>query len=397
MQQVSKNQRRGAPLVLLVVILAGWTAGRSMVWESPFALPEFELSPAGILLVEREPLAQGSEVALAQGDQRIASGIPDEAGEGNEALLGLSDTAQHGGGGFISASHSSQVAAGHHLLMTAAFQQDFSIRGFTSGSELEGYAPGSVSAQAERASALDGGAPPFLAQSPVSNTPMPSDDRWSLDAFAFFRSGSSSLSTAQGRVPVYGASQLAANLQYRLAPSSQHDPRAYTRAYHALVADAETEVAAGLSARPIAAIPLRTAAEVRVVRNRFATQARPAAYAVTEIAPQKLPLGLAVETYAGAGYVGGAADTFFVDGQAGITRELVRLKGMTDQPLRLSLGGAAWGGAQRDAERLDVGPTMRLDMTLGSVPARISVDWRERVAGDAEPTSGIAATLSTRF
>jgi hypothetical protein len=40
---------------------------------------------------------------------------------------------------------------------------------------------------------------------------------------------------------------------------------------------------------------------------------------------------------------------------------------------------------------------MRLDVTLGEVPARVSLDWRERVEGDAGPGSGIAVTLSTGF
>jgi hypothetical protein len=40
---------------------------------------------------------------------------------------------------------------------------------------------------------------------------------------------------------------------------------------------------------------------------------------------------------------------------------------------------------------------MRLDWSLGDVPARVSVDYRQQVAGDAEPGSGVAATVSTRF
>ena len=71
--------------------------------------------------------------------------------------------------------------------------------------------------------------------------------------------------------------------------------------------------------------------------------------------------------------------------------------GVVGEPMRLSLGAGSWGGIQRDASRLDVGPTLRLDLTVGEVPARVSVDWRERVAGDAAPESGVAATLSTRF
>ncbi|AWW73892.1 hypothetical protein CD351_05575 [Erythrobacter sp. KY5] len=397
MQPVSTNQRRGAPLVLLFVVLSSWTAGRSAVWESPFALPELELSPAQIMLVERGPLPKSQAVSVAQRSADMPGRTIGQTDGKSDASRGRAQSTSRAGGGFASASEHTHIAAGHHFLITAALRQDLSIRGLAGASALDGLASNSLSAQAERAAAIDEATPPFLAQMPVLTNRARFADRWSLDAFAFFRSGSSSLSSTQGRAPVYGASQLAANLQYRLAPSSPHDPRGYARTYHAVVEDGETEVAAGLSARPVAAIPLRTAAEMRVTRNRFSTQLRPAAYAVTEIAPQKLPLDLALETYAGAGYVGGAADTFFIDGQAGVTREMLRFRGGTTRPLILSLGGAAWGGAQRDAERLDVGPTMRLDLTLGTVPARISVDWRERVAGDAEPNSGVAATVSTRF
>jgi hypothetical protein len=45
----------------------------------------------------------------------------------------------------------------------------------------------------------------------------------------------------------------------------------------------------------------------------------------------------------------------------------------------------------------DLGLWQWLDVTLGAVPARVSLDWRERVEGDAGPGSGAAVTLSTRF
>jgi len=69
----------------------------------------------------------------------------------------------------------------------------------------------------------------------------------------------------------------------------------------------------------------------------------------------------------------------------------------SDAALRLSVGAGAWGGAQDDAQRFDIGPTLRLDLTVGEVPARLSLDWRERIGGQAGPDSGLAATLSTRF
>ena len=222
-------------------------------------------------------------------------------------------------------------------------------------------------------------------------------DRWSLDAWAVWREGSDAAPVSQGRVPVYGASQAGALLQYRFDPGSARDARAYVRAYRALVDRPESEVALGVSARPKPSVPVRLAAELRVTDNRFDTRVRPAAYAVTEIPPVELPFDLRADIYAGAGYVAGEGDTLFADGQANVTRQLARFGSEGRDAVKLSVGAGAWGGAQRDANRLDVGPTMRVDLSVGDVPARFSIDWRERVGGDASPVSGLAATLSTSF
>jgi hypothetical protein len=139
------------------------------------------------------------------------------------------------------------------------------------------------------------------------------------------------------------------------------------------------------------------AGEVRYTDGAFSDSLRPAAYVISELAPVPLPYGARLEAYGQAGWVGGPDPTGFADGQASVTGELRKVAGLTDNAMRLSLGVATWGGAQKDAQRIDIGPTLRLDMTLGDVPARISVDWRERVGGDAGPDSGLAATLSTQF
>ncbi len=402
-----ETRRRGTPLVALGFVLAVWSTGRIMLWESPFALPEIDLPSPHVLIAKDDAADQAGAVAQADANSTSAptSPLPGAAlgsidlGAGTGAFDGaILNTAMRG---YSALAASPQVAAGHHYVMTAAFGHDFKVPGFARGAGVERMSHAQLAGKANRLAAFKQSSAPFLAQPSARQTDDQSTDnavdRWSLDAIAFYRSGSSSLSSVQGRAPVYGASQLAANLQYRIAPQSAHDPRAYARAYNALVEDGETELAAGLSARPVAAIPLRTAAELRVTRNRFNTEVRPAAYAVSELPPQRLPLGLALEAYASAGYVAGNADTFFADGQLGITREIANFKAIGEQPVRISLGGASWGGAQVDANRLDVGPTLRFDLTVGEVPARVSVDWRERVAGDAEPTSGVAATLSTRF
>jgi hypothetical protein len=238
--------------------------------------------------------------------------------------------------------------------------------------------------------------PPFAPPEP----PPPSHaraDRWSLDGWAFWREGSNAAPVSQGRVPIYGASQIGANLQWRARPSSPHDPRAYARAYRALVERGESELAIGASARPLPSVPIRVAGEVRVTDGPFTTELRPGVLAVTEFAPVELPFELALEAYAQGGYVGGDAATAFADGQLAVTREVAQFGSGPSGPMRLSIGGGAWGGAQEGASRVDIGPTMRLDLKVGDIPARVSIDWRERVGGDAAPASGVAATLSTSF
>lgn len=198
-------------------------------------------------------------------------------------------------------------------------------------------------------------------------------------------------------MPIYGANQAGAVLQYRLAPGARRDPLVYARAYRALVRRGERELALGASARPVGQMPVRVAAEMRYTDAAFTNQVRPSAYVVTELAPIRLPYDAQLEAYAQAGWVGGASATAFADGQVSVTGEMHAVAGATGDRLRLSLGAAAWGGAQTGAQRLDLGPTIRLDLTVGEVPARLSFDWRERVGGKASPGSGLAATLSTRF
>ena len=148
----------------------------------------------------------------------------------------------------------------------------------------------------------------------------------------------------------------------------------------------------GLSARPLARIPIRVAVEGRLGETDRGTRVRPAAYAVTELAPFGLPAGIRAEIYAQAGYVGGTFSTAFFDGQAHLDRPLARRGG-----IEVSAGTGAWGGAQEDASRLDVGPTATVSFRLRKGFGRIAADYRFRVAGNAEPASGLALTVSAGF
>jgi hypothetical protein len=365
---------RGGPLAMLVLLIAGWSAARAVLWENPFdvlpVLPDLPvatgvpLGPPGDRLVPDAPLASERAPSLT---------FPALAAPGWSAGTALP----------VQARLDPQLAAAHQLLLFAALA--------TPLRRTEEDDPSSVSLALAN---TPRGEAPFL---PAPRAPAAGLGRWSLDAWAFWRQGSDSAPVSQGRVPIYGASQLGAVLQYRLAPESPRDPRLYARAYRALVRRGESEGAIGASVRPVGQVPLRLAGELRYTDGAFRSAARPAAYAVTEIAPIALPLGARLEAYGQAGWVGGPGATAFADGQASVTREVPRLAALTDDALRLSLGAAVWGGAQKDAQRIDIGPTMRLDLRVGEVPARVSLDWRERVGGDAGPNSGLAATISTQF
>ena len=220
------------------------------------------------------------------------------------------------------------------------------------------------------------------------------DPRWSADAWLLLRRGDGGVSPAGGLAPPsYGASQTGAVARYRLAPQSAHRPALHLRASAALNGTQEREAAFGASARPIAGFPVTLAVEARVNRQPGGTHVRPAAFAYTELPPSELPLGMRAEFYGQAGYVGGNFASAFVDGQLRLDRRFMRLgRG------EMRIGGGVWGGAQRDAARLDVGPTAMFGLPLGgSAGARLSVDWRFRVAGDAAPDSGPAMTLSAGF
>ncbi|NBC36765.1 hypothetical protein GTZ99_09375 [Novosphingobium sp. FSY-8] len=218
---------------------------------------------------------------------------------------------------------------------------------------------------------------------------------WSGDGWAMLRPGGQGAGSAAGSLtPTYGASQIGAVLRYRLQPDDPNRLAVYARGYGALNGGGEKEVAAGISVRLHRKIPVAIMAEVRAGQPRAGVSARvrPAMMAVTELPPQALPGGFRAETYVQAGYVGGANETAFVDGQ-------VRVDAPVDVQGRamVRIGAGAWGGAQDGAARLDIGPTLRVAYAHGGVAGHVSVDWRVRVAGNAAPVDGPAITIAAGF
>lgn len=383
---------RGQPLLVLAGLLAAWLALRVAVWQpssdgADLAVPNLATFPADRELAATvaraealETFSRVSAIRLA----RVAGGYAARTGwpvrPAVRAPLAAFAVDQPGG---RPPGHASAVrmAVGHTLLLAAGLSQLELLPTLAAYLQGEAPLPAGVPAAAPPAS-LPQHAPTFTGS------------RWSSDAWLMMRQDTTR-AVASGR-PSYGRSQAGAVVRYRLAPAGGHAPQAYARASSALAGPLERDLAVGLSARPLPRVPVRVALEARISETEQGTEVRPAAIAVTELPPANLPGGWRAEAYVQAGYLGGSFATAFVDGQGRVERTVARLG-----EAEVSAGAGAWGGAQEGAARLDVGPSAAVAFRLGSkssrARARVAADYRFRVAGEADPRSGPALTLSAGF
>lgn len=224
---------------------------------------------------------------------------------------------------------------------------------------------------------LTGGSSPAQSGAPQVE---PRLDRLQLTAWAMMRGRSGSGSLASGGT--LGGSQAGARLTYAF------DPRlaASLRTNSPLGGSRGGEVAAGVRLTPIPSLPLAITAERRQRigrmgdgRNAFALFAEGGLYQVS------LPYGFSLDAYAQAGVVGLSRRDLFADGAFTVMRPLYG---------PVSVGFGAWAGAQPGVSRVDAGPrlSMRLPRNM-----RLHVDWRQQLAGNAEPGSGPAVTLAADF
>ncbi|MBA3940345.1 MAG: hypothetical protein C0520_03950 [Sphingopyxis sp.] len=211
---------------------------------------------------------------------------------------------------------------------------------------------------------------------------------WSLGSWVYLREGSAGATGAIADGGQLGGSQAGMRLSYGLDASGR--TRAYARATVALRRLEQREVALGLAYAPLAQLPVDVAVERRIAIGREGRDAF-AVMAVGGVGDVKLPANFRLEAYAQAGIVGARARDGFADGAVVVDREIGTADGAA-----LRLGALAAGAVQPDAARVDVGPRMTLRLPVGE-GARIALDWRQRVAGDAQPESGLALTLASDF
>ncbi|MFA7596132.1 MAG: hypothetical protein WCY92_07220 [Novosphingobium sp.] len=395
------DRLRGQPLAVLLLVLGGWIAIRMVTWHPPQWREGQDLRA---MLIQAEGQAEAAEEAeeaeLARAYAPIS--VPPPHAHWNmpppqwqwPGPVAWPAAGQAGPLPPIRVIISAEV-------LRAALQGMEPKAGGTAGL-LHGEDRAVVEALGRTgalpAMAAHGGQSIPEAPAPVPLPPIPlspgaarkGSDRWSADAWMLLRRENAQ-SLAAGR-PVYGGSQAGAVLRYHLAPQNAHSPIAYLRASQAMGGIRQSEAALGFGIRPLVSLPVTLAAEGRVFNSLGRTSIRPAALAYTELPPLKLPFGLRGDAYLQGGYVGGSFRTPFIDGLLRIDRGVASPGGT-----ELRLGGGVWGGAQKGARRLDVGPSASASVDLMGVPSRVSMDWRFRVMGEAAPKSGPAVTMSAGF
>ncbi len=208
-------------------------------------------------------------------------------------------------------------------------------------------------------------------------------DRLQLTAWALIR-GQQGLITAPNSLATggtLGGSQAGARLTYQVTPAF-----AATLRSSSPVGARGGEVAAGVRWRPLRSIPIAVTAERRQAigatgggRSAFALFLEGGVY------QRPMPLGFSLDAYGQGGVVGARSRDLFFDGGATFTRPVYR---------QFSAGFGVWGGTQPGVYRVDAGPRVSMKVRNN---LRVHFDYRQRLAGNAEPGSGPTVTLAGDF
>ena len=205
-------------------------------------------------------------------------------------------------------------------------------------------------------------------------------DRLQMTSWAMLRGAPSPGALASGGT--LGGSQAGARLTYAF----NRWVAASVRTTSPVGGSTGAEVAGGLRFTPLRSIPVAFTVERRQSisphgggRSAFAVFAEGGLY------HQRLPWQFSLDAYVQAGLVGFNSRDYFADGAFAFTRPVWR---------QFSAGFGVWGGVQPGVCRIDAGP--RVSMRVRS-NIYAHLDWRQRVAGSAQPSSGPALTLAADF
>lgn len=219
-------------------------------------------------------------------------------------------------------------------------------------------------------------------QAPPPQRVMPLAPRWRVSGWVIARPG-----TGIGAGPVaaqLGGSQAGARIAW--SPVSRARVALFGRVDAPMVGRGG-ELAVGAEWQPTR-LPVRLVAE-----QRMGLAGQPGGPGVGVIAGGEQRVGpVRVEGYGQAGVLNRGETEAYADGAVRVLRGIG--KGGRS---RWAVGVGAWGAAQRDGQRLDVGPTLITVIPVRGQNLRAALDWRQRVAGQVRPGSGPALSLGADF
>lgn len=344
----------GRPLRFFLLVIAAWIGGR-VTMQSPrvapvaISAPLHQAPPAPIAKAPARPF-----LARSIASRRIASL--------HRHAAPLRQSAPRAMGGALDA------------MDFIRFTTAFSGRHYGASSALDALAD-TETARAPWPVAIPAAPPP------------PGNDRWRASAWMLWRpEGAATSATLSGGQ--LGASQAGARVDYDLTPHAPSRLAAYARVSAALAHPTQPEAALGVAIQPSRHLPVSIGVERRIALDRTARNAM-AVVMAGGLGPREALPGVMAEGYAQTGMVGARSRDAFVDGRLSITHPVDRTT--------MAVGASLSGGAQPGVHRVDVGPALHVRLPTAPVAARMTMEWRERVSGQARPRSGLALTLAADF
>jgi hypothetical protein len=371
---------RSGPLALIAITAALWVGLRGTYALFITALPQ-TVTPDATNVPRRLSPPEPETVRIATSVPRAANANSAEP----KVLLAMTNARPPTMQGTLT------LAASARSLAQADFRPPSSssmVRNLTDNGSLEwGVGDGSSDAQAASPSNHRTGSIDFFAPQTAMTR---ESNRWAASSWLFVRPGGGSRANGLAGQSLLGGSQAGGRVAYRLDGPRRIE--AFGRITTAGRRGDGVEGAVGIAVRPANEIPIQIAVERRAAiagpggRNAFA------AYASGGVSDVALAAGWRLDGYGAAGIVGARRRDAFAEGSVDASRRIARLGSA-----RLYAGGTMAGAVQPGASRLDVGPALTARLSPNGGNARIAIDYRARVAGNAEPASGITLTLAADF